>query len=309
MAELFAYLDGFGEGGSLTKSILIVTAPTGSTVTVTKGATTKTATEKNGEWWFKNLENGEWTIRATLGGQNDAIKYTITQFGVYRARITYFHATVNVTYLPGTNCTATDGTTTVHAPDTSGTWTCDIQNAGDWTFSDGAHPYDDVVTISEKDEIKSVDITRYWLYRDGNQYVHRTGGYEKLRSSKNDNFSTLGNLLTVTVDKTSSGGGATTIAAKNTIDVAKFSKFVCNMWVGNYRNDPGSYPGQYSASAQLLSTSGGVVSQAYTTKDAEYELVKIDMASLSGMHKIGANVVGGYNAGNTMKIKEIWCEA
>ena len=307
--SIIGNIGGQSGGGSLTKSILIVTAPTGSTVTVTKGDTTKTAMEKNGEWWFKNLENGEWTIRATLGGRNDAIKYTITQFGVYRVRITYFHATVNVTYLPGTNCTATDGTTTVHAPDTSGTWTCDIQNAGDWTFSDGVHPYDDVVTISEKEQTEAVDITRYWLYRNGNQYVHRTGGYEKLRSSKNDNFSTLDNLLTVTVDKTTSGGGATTIAAKNAIDIAKFSKLSFNMYVANYRNDPGSYPGQYSASAQLLSTSGAVISQSYTTKGGDYGLVRVDIGAAAGMHKIGANVVGGYNAGNTMKIKEIWCEA
>lgn len=89
MAELFAYLDGFGAGGSLTKSILIVTAPTGSTVTVTKGATTKTATEKNGEWWFKNLENGEWTIRAELDGQSAEEIFNITQFGVYRKRMAY----------------------------------------------------------------------------------------------------------------------------------------------------------------------------------------------------------------------------
>ena len=37
---------------------LIVTAPTGSTVTATKGSVTKTATEKSGTWTFKGLEAG-----------------------------------------------------------------------------------------------------------------------------------------------------------------------------------------------------------------------------------------------------------
>lgn len=35
MADLFAYLDGFGTGGSLTKSVIIATAPDGATVTAT----------------------------------------------------------------------------------------------------------------------------------------------------------------------------------------------------------------------------------------------------------------------------------
>lgn len=47
MAGVFAYLEGFGaSGGSPNKSTIIVTAPTGSTVTCKMGSTTKTATEK-----------------------------------------------------------------------------------------------------------------------------------------------------------------------------------------------------------------------------------------------------------------------
>ena len=128
-------IGGQSGGGSLTKSILIVTAPTGSTVTVTKGSTTKTAMEKNGEWWFKGLENGEWTIRATLSGQSATAVYKIEQFGVYRTSIAYFKATINVTYPAGSTCTATDGKTTLNAPDTSGTWACIVPNAGEWTVT------------------------------------------------------------------------------------------------------------------------------------------------------------------------------
>ena len=133
--SIIGNIGGQSGGGSLTKSILIVTAPTGSTVTVTKGATTKTAMEKNGEWWFKNLENGEWTIRATLDGQSATAVYKIEQFGVYRTSIAYFKATINVTYPAGSTCTATDGKTTLNAPDTSGTWACIVPNAGEWTVT------------------------------------------------------------------------------------------------------------------------------------------------------------------------------
>lgn len=52
-------LYGFGaSGGSPNKSTIIVTAPTGSTVTCKMGSTTKTATEKNGVWKFGGLDLG-----------------------------------------------------------------------------------------------------------------------------------------------------------------------------------------------------------------------------------------------------------
>lgn len=76
-------------GGGFNKSVIIVTAPTGSTVTCTKGTTVKTATEKNGEWWFKNLDTGTWTVKATLSGQTATQTVNITQFGVYRIKLDF----------------------------------------------------------------------------------------------------------------------------------------------------------------------------------------------------------------------------
>lgn len=78
-----------GSGGSLTKSVIIATAPAGSTITCTKGSVTKRANEKNGEWWFTGLENGEWTLNASLSGQSTTMKVNINQFGVYRINIVY----------------------------------------------------------------------------------------------------------------------------------------------------------------------------------------------------------------------------
>lgn len=76
-------------GGSLTKSVIIVTAPTGSTVTCKSGSTTKTATEKNGTWTFTGIDNGTWTLTATLGGQTTTATVNVTQFDVYRVTLAY----------------------------------------------------------------------------------------------------------------------------------------------------------------------------------------------------------------------------
>lgn len=80
-----------GSGGGLSKSILIVTAPTGATLTATLGDTVKTAAEKTpGEYWLRNLDVGEWNLKLTLGEQTATTKYNITEFGVYRISMSFF---------------------------------------------------------------------------------------------------------------------------------------------------------------------------------------------------------------------------
>lgn len=90
MSDLFCFLDGFGGGGPLNKSILIVSVPVGSMVTATLGPQIKTATEKGGEAWLRNLDVGEWNLKLTLGQQSATAKYSIPEFGVYRTSMAFF---------------------------------------------------------------------------------------------------------------------------------------------------------------------------------------------------------------------------
>ena len=78
-----------GGGGAPNKSTIIVTAPTGSTVTCSMGSTTKTATEKNGVWTFGGLDLGTWTITATKSGQTSTKSVTITRLEVEYVTIAY----------------------------------------------------------------------------------------------------------------------------------------------------------------------------------------------------------------------------
>lgn len=83
-------LYGFGaSGGSPNKSTIIVTAPTGSTVTCKMGSTTKTATEKNGVWTFGGLDLGTWTITSTKGGDSATQDVVITRLTVEYVTIVY----------------------------------------------------------------------------------------------------------------------------------------------------------------------------------------------------------------------------
>ena len=76
---------------------LIVTAPTGSTVTATKGSVTKTATEKSGTWTFKGLEAGDWTVTAVKGSDSTSSVVTISAETV----VLSFKPTVSLTAQSG----------------------------------------------------------------------------------------------------------------------------------------------------------------------------------------------------------------
>lgn len=60
-----AYLRNAGTG--VNKSFIVVTAPTGSTVTCSNGSTVRHTAEKNGTWVFSGLNAGTYTVKATLG--------------------------------------------------------------------------------------------------------------------------------------------------------------------------------------------------------------------------------------------------
>lgn len=80
-----------GGGSGQLKSAIIVTAPTGSTVTATSGSKTKTATEKNGTWTFQRLDLGSWVVRATKGGETATETVEVSDINVYRVTLAYVH--------------------------------------------------------------------------------------------------------------------------------------------------------------------------------------------------------------------------
>lgn len=180
-------LYGFGgSGGSTNKSTIIVTAPTGSTVTCKMGSTTKTASEKNGTWTFSGLDIGTWTVTATKGSSIATQDVDITRLTVEYVTITYFSATINITYPAGSTCTCSDGTTTLSAPDTSGTWACIVPNAGTWTAAatDGVENTSESVSITTDGQIVAIELSYLlWLYKSGNTYNAVTGGWSVSKHS------------------------------------------------------------------------------------------------------------------------------
>ena len=179
MGTAFLYGNG-GSGG--TGATLTVTAPAGCTVTVSKDGKTKTKTAgADGTAVFKGLETGTWTVTITDGGQQASKNVTVT--ADYATSITFFAATIHITYPAGSVCTATDGITTLTAPDTSGTWACVVPNAGTWTVMENRNGWTYAAEITQDGQTVNADISKYYLVKNGVPQVTFTAKAIKAASS------------------------------------------------------------------------------------------------------------------------------
>lgn len=165
---------GGGTGGTLT-----VTAPANVTVTVSKDGKSKIKNSgTSGVVVFKGLASGTWTVTITGDGKTAQKNVVVTTD--YSTVIAFFAATINITYPAGSTCTCSDGTTTLSAPDTSGTWACIVPNAGTWTAAatDGVENTSESVSITTDGQIVAIELSYLlWLYKSGNTYNAVTGGW------------------------------------------------------------------------------------------------------------------------------------
>lgn len=160
MVPMYGFGGGSGSGGKIR-----VYVDPGSQVTLTQtyGGKTKTAVaDSKGQALFKGLDGGQWEAVATLNGQT-AKGSTIVSLD-YDLHLTYFTATINITYPAGLTCKATNGSTTLTAPDTSGTWACTVNKAGTWTITGGDWSAEADMTTSGQTE--TVRVAR-WIVKNG----------------------------------------------------------------------------------------------------------------------------------------------
>lgn len=171
-------LYGFGSSGG-TGGTLTVTAPANVTVTVSKDGKTKTKNSgTSGVVVFKGLASGTWTVTITSDGKTAQKNVVVTTD--YSTMIAFFAATINITYPAGSTCTCSDGTTTLSAPDTSGTWACIVPNAGTWTVTStsGTETDSKAATITTDGQSVSVALSYFlWLYKDGDTCDAVSGGW------------------------------------------------------------------------------------------------------------------------------------
>ena len=143
---------GGGSGGTLT-----VTGVAGHTVTATKGGKTYTRTfNSSGVAVFKGLATGTWTL--TMTGDGQTATRTVDVTADYAVTITYFAATISVTYPANSTCVVTNSSSQTVASDTNTgsstkTWTATVNATGTYTVAATA------TDGSGKSKSQSVSIT------------------------------------------------------------------------------------------------------------------------------------------------------
>lgn len=265
-------LYGFGASGGGSGGTLTVTAPANVTVTVSKDGKTKTKNSgTSGVVVFKGLASGTWTVTITGDGKTAQKNVVITTD--YSTVIAFFAATINITYPAGSTCTCSDGTTTLSAPDTSGTWACIVPNAGTWTVTStsGAETDSKTVTITTDGQSISVELSyALFLFKPNAPSDIIAGEWEMPGNS------TVAAKAELTIASVNNYNQYETISVrtKGRIDLTEYSTLQATCKAS----------GGADTKLEVYSGSSTVASAAIGTS---LTTVTVDISALSGLHSIG----------------------
>lgn len=226
---------GGGSGGTLT-----VTGIAGHTVTATKDGKTYTRTfNSNGVAVFKGLSTGTWTL--TMTGDGQTATRTVDVSADYAVTITYFSATISVTYPAGSTCTCTDGTTilTDTNTDTSAkTVTFTVLNTGTWTITvtDGDKRKDIAVEITTDGQSESVTLSYEFVLFDSGTTDSSVGGWDTTTAS-DTSYSTIKVGTAIQIVYSDNIGNGAAIFSKNKVSMAGYSKLCFSYKVTSLGNE------------------------------------------------------------------------
>lgn len=299
-------LYGFGASGGGSGGTLTVTAPANVTVTVSKDGKTKTKNSgTSGVVVFKGLASGTWTLAITDGSQTSSKPVVVT--ADYSTVIAFFTATINITYPAGSTCTCSDGTTTLSAPDTSGTWACIVPNAGTWTAAatDGVENTSESVSITTDGQTVAVELSYYtYLFKPNTDTTNVTGGWQL---NSNGSLDSAGDQLVATFTNAYNHGIAFNVATINKIDFTEFTTLVATCKAADKNNAAPRSATFAVASTQSGFNNAGTASTkiASTTFSNSTTTVTIDVSGISGSY-YATFVVGlsNYNTG-TLTVDEV----
>lgn len=146
---------------------IVVTAPTGSTVTATLGTKVYTATESGGKWTFDVEDYGTYTIKATKNGQTATDTVTVSVVQQYTATLSYFTATIHVSIDSGSTVTCTKGSKTQRkTASATGTVDFTVTESGTYTITatKNGETAEDTATITADGQTVNVKLAYRHIY-------------------------------------------------------------------------------------------------------------------------------------------------
>lgn len=254
------------------------------------------ALKKNGIWFTpisaKQYTSGTWVKK-------------IGEYYNNNQWIAFFEATIHVTYPTGSICTATDGTTTLTAPDTSGTWKCVVPNVGTWTVST-SNGFQEIVEVSSNGE--ELTLNKWYLFKNGDTHDSITGGWDITYgrgSGMIDYFISL-----KTQGPSGSTYGTCALSTKKQINLTGCKKLcfqiVCTNTTGTASTTYRHFG--YKADGKIVFSSGSTISDltAYAVAAVDDTEVYVPVSDISGY--VGVAIKTNQGKGTTTKISAIWIE-
>ena len=293
-------LSGGGSGATL-----VVTGVAGDTCTITKGTKTHTktfGTDKKAT--FKGLATGTWTVKMTNGSKTST--RTITINADYALTISYFSATIKVTYPAKSKCVIKNSSGTQVASDTNTgtsakTWTATVGATGTYTITatatDGSgKTKSTTVSITADGQVKTATLLyQMYIFKSGSGL---TSGYsvEGSGNVSNANISWSGN----------SDGGGISMYIKPAVSLNNYTKlcfdFECSYnYGGNY--GMGFGVGKDAGVSNTIDWTQWTAKVTNGANPIARNTAQCDISKLTDSEYI--KVVGSYSTG---KIYNIWLE-
>ena len=248
---------------------------------------------------FRGLATGQWTVTATDGKKTDQKTVAIT--ADYSTTITLFEATIHVTYPAGAVCTATDGVTTLAAPDTSGTWDCVVIYAGNWTFKlDNGFEE----TVSILNDGQTVTLDKWYLYNKGtfknitefNPYAYgpKTSSSKRIAPTQ-----TVGsNSIELSISIGSSGNAAGICASNKKVDLTNYGTLNINVnsaYTGNSSNTSYIRIGVLDAIVDNFTPAAAKAIAYKGSSITSDTIISCDISSLTGRYYVIIALYGNTN--------------
>lgn len=217
----------------------------------------------------------------------------------------FFSATINVTYPVGSTCTATDGVTTLSAPDTSGTWDCVVPNAGNWTVALDIGFSEVVNGIMDGG---SYTVDKWYLYNLGDERAAVTGGWAPITGMSdywNGGSKVVkgANYFECTVTNTNA---YSYLATSVPIDLTKINEICINVLSAtaggsSYHHRRISIAKGNNYTAMHINCMASTEFPAGTTG-----IVRLDVSKITGEYFIGVGAEYESSANGSLKVSGVW---
>lgn len=208
-----------------------------------------------------------------------------------------FKATIKVTYPSGSTCTATNGSTKLTAPNTSGTWTCVVPNTGEWTIKSvkGSQSASKNVSITTDGQSASVTLTyKYYIINAGGT-ANYTGGWTRAGNA-DGGVNSNGNVWLTT---TSNASGNMTMKT----GISNFANYSILKIVQSTQVN-----GHYF---RIVDSKGTVLAEKSTNTTTSPITIDLTALNLSGSSLYRFRILGdtiGGSSGATTTVTQVWLE-